>query len=220
MGLDTKIYLNHSLNFPENTDEVIKILTNIWDGKTEVVKSLEIKENELISNSIEYKILICPKLIEFEYPKFKQIRLRTNFKFSGDIILYAKTICITPVGIGRNATNMITEFMDEPFSIYLDEPVRFSEQKKTWNLFKSFLKSFTEPIEGNIHLYINDGQFQGVEDLAYEGANVEEMIEKAKGIVKPCTSKAQFIEEHTSLLNERTYINGDIWFYKDINLEQ
>ena len=143
MGLDTKIYLNHSLYFPENADEVIKILKNKWGGNTEVVETLKIKEDELTSNPVEYKILICPKLIAFEYPKFKQIRLRTNFKFSGDIILYAKTICITPVGIGRNATNMIVEFMDEPFSIYLDEPVRFREQKVNWNLFKSFLKSFT-----------------------------------------------------------------------------
>ena len=217
MGLDTKVYLNHSLNFPENTDEVIKILANKWDGKIEVVKTLEIKEDELTSNSIEYKMLICPKLIEFEYPKFKQIRLRTNFKFSGDIILYSKTICITPVGIGRNATNMIVEFMDEPFGIYSDDQIRFREQKENWHLFKSFLKNFTKPLEGNIHLYINDGQFQGVEELAWEGATIEEMIEKANGIVKPCRSKEQFIEEHTTLLNEITYINGDIWFHEEVN---
>lgn len=220
MGLDTKIYSNHSLKIPTNPKDVVNLLMNNLGGSAEIVDSLEIKEDDLQLDSCAYKILVCPKLIEYEYPKFNQITLNTNFKFSSYIRLYKNTICFTPIGIGRNATNMIVEFMDEPFSIYSDDPITFGEHQKNWHLFKSFLKNFTVPIEGNKHLYINDGRFQGVEDLAWEGATVEEMIEKAIGIVKPCRSKEQFIKEHTSLFNERICINGDIWFLEEINLAQ
>ena len=47
MGVDTKIYSNHSLKIPTNTKEVINLLMNSWAGKIEIVNSLEIKEEDL-----------------------------------------------------------------------------------------------------------------------------------------------------------------------------
>jgi len=217
MGLATKIYSNHKLTIPKKAEEIVEFLFQMWKGRTKIHDKVEVDEIDMTSDVDNFKIFLNPKLIEFELDRFNQITISTNFIFTMNIRLYANTICITPTGIGRNATNMIVEFMDEPFGIYSNDQIRFREQKVNWHLFKSFLKNFTKPIEGNIHLYINDGQFQGVEDLAWEGATIEEMIEKANGIVKPCRSKEQFMTEHTTLLNEITYINGDIWFHEEVN---
>ena len=217
MGLDTKIYSNHKLTIQKKAEEIVEFLFQMWKGRTKIHGKVEVDEIDMTSDVDNFKIFLNPKLIEFELDRFNQITISTNFIFTMNIRLYANTICFTPTGIGRNATNMIVEFMDEPFGIYSDDQNRFREQKENWHLFKSFLKNFTKPLEGNIHLYINDGQFQGIEDLALEGATIEKMIEKANEIVKPCRSKEQFIEEHTTLLNEITYINGDIWFHEEVN---
>ena len=218
MGLDTKIYCNHSLTIPNDTTEIVELISNIWNGKTKIVEFIEVEENNKVQNLESYSILIYPKFIEFEKERFNQITLGTDFMFSATIKLYPNTIQLMPIGIGRNATNMIVEFMDEPFSIYENKPKEFKERKKSWKLFKSFLKDITKSISGNKHLYITDGIFQGVEDLAWDGKTVEEMITESKKIVKPCTSKSDFIENHTSKSNNGlTYIKGNIWFCEEIN---
>lgn len=218
MGLDTKIYCNHSLKIPNNTTEIVELISNIWNGKTKIVESIEVEENEKVKNLESYSILIYPKFIEFEKERFNQITLGTDFMFSATIKLYPNTIQLMPIGIGRNATNMIAQFMDEPFSIYADNPKEFKERKKSWKLFKSFLRDITKSIDGGKHLYINDGIFQGVEDLAWDGKTVEEMISAITKIVKPCISKSDFIENHTSKSDKGlTYIKGDIWFCEELN---
>ena len=219
MGLDTKIYCNHSLTIPNNTTKIVELISNIWNGKTKIVESIEVEENNKVQDLESYSILINPKLIEFEKERFNQITLGTDFMFSATMKLYPNTIQLRPIGIGRNATNIIAEFMDEPFSIYANNPKEFKERKNSWKLFKSFLKYITKSIGGNKHLYINDGIFQGVEDLAWDGKTVDEMIIESKKIIKPCISKSDFIESHTSKSdNSVTYIKGNIWFYKEINL--
>lgn len=218
MGLDTKIYCNHSLKIPNNTTEIVELISNIWKGKTKIVESIEVEENDKVQNLESYSILIYPKFIEFEKERFNQITLGTDFLFSATIKIYPNTIQLMPIGIGRNATNMIAQFMDEPFSIYANKPKEFKERKKSWKLFKSFLYDITKSIGGNKHLYINDGIFQGVEDLAWDGKTVEEMIIESNKIIEPCVSKSNFIENHTSKSdNDLTYIKGNIWFYEEIN---
>ena len=178
MGLNTKIYSNHSLKIPKNAKEVIKLLMDNWNGKAEIVNSIEIKESDLKSDLLEYKILICPKLIEFEYPKFNQITLNSNFIFSGYIKIYAKSICFTPIGIGRNATNMIANFMDESIDFYHDEE-SLNIASQNWISFKAFMYNFTDEIGGNNFIYINDGFFSGIEEIAWKGGTIDKMIEKS-----------------------------------------
>lgn len=217
MGLDTKIYCNHSLQIPNDTDEIVELLATTWKGKVEIVQSIETEEKDKVQDLESYSILVYPKFIEFEKERFNQITIGTNFKYSANIRLYQNTIQLMPIGIGRNATNMLAQFMDEPFSIYADKPIEFKERIKSWILFKSFLKDITKSINGNKHLYINDGIFQGVEDLAWDGKTVEEMITAANNITKPCNSKSNFLENHTSKSNIGvTYIKGDIWFCEEI----
>ena len=212
MGLDTKIYSNHFLQIPNNAKDVVNLLVNSWNRKIEIVESIEIKEESLKPDSIGYKILVCPKLIEFEYPKFHQITFSTNFKFSGYIRLYPQTICVTPIGIGRNATNMIANFMDESIDFFHNEE-RLQLASKNWNIFKSFLSNFTSEIGGNNYIYINDGMFSGIEEIAWEGGNIEEMVNQLKKIVDPCESKKQFLDKHTWVRPDGIRnVNGDIWF--------
>lgn len=218
MGLDTKIYCNHSLSIPKKTEDIVKMLSQLWNGKTKIAESIEVKEEELTSEIDTYSILLNPKFIEFEKERFNQITLGTNFRFSATIKIYPSTIQLMPIGIGRNATNMIVQFMDEPYGIYSDKPMRFSECKSDWNLFKLFLMNITSPIDGTKHLYINDGIFQGIEDMAWDGKTVEEMITAATKIANPCNSKEQFMAQHTSPSNNGiTYIKGDIWFCEEMN---
>lgn len=215
MGLDTKIYSNHSLQIPRNTKEVVNLLVNSWDKKTEITDSIEVEEEKLKIDPIGFKIFINPRLIEFEYPKFHQITLNTNFEFSGLIKIYSRTICFTPIGIGKNATNMITNFMDESIDFFHSEE-SFQLASKKWKLFKVFLNNFTDQIGGKNYIYINDGIFSGVEEIAWEGGTIDEMISQSEKIVKPCESKKQFIDYHTLIRSDRVRnVKGDVWFYEN-----
>lgn len=218
MGLDTKIYSNHNLIIPSKSEEVIELLMQSWKGRTKIHDKVEADENDMTSDVENFEIFVNPKLIEFEFSRFNQISISTNFRFTMNIHLYLKTICITPIGIGRNATNMIVEFMDKPFGIYSDDPIRFNKQKKNWNLFKLFQSSITSEIGANQHLWINDGQFERIGDMALEGATLEEMINQAIVITNPCESREQFVKNHTWLRPDGIRnIKGDIWFYKKEN---
>lgn len=218
MGLDTKIYCNHSLSIPDDSKSVIELLLSLWHDKAVLVDSIDIDidEEKLVSDPKNFKVLISAKLIEFEYPKFQEIRINTNFKFSGYIRIYPKTIQLTPVGIGRNATNMIVEFMDQPLGIYADDPKRFLERKNDWSSFKLFLNNFISEFGDNKHLYINDGVFEGVSEMAWDGGTVDEMIEASRKLVDPCESKEQFVNKHTWIRDDGIRnINGDVWFIRE-----
>lgn len=215
MGVDTKIYSNHNLKIPNKSEDVVEFLLQSWKEKGMLYNNYEVDENDKTSDIDNFNIIINPKLIEFEFNRYNQITLGTNFMFTMNMRLHKNTICITPYGIGRNATNMIVEFMDEPFGIYADDPVGFDERKKNWSLFKSFLSNVTSAIGSNKHLYINDLHFQGIEDMATDGATLDEMINKAKTVVNQCETKEQFVNDHTWLRPDGIRnVNSDIWFYR------
>ncbi len=219
MGLDTKIYSNHNLIIPSKSEEVIELLMKSWKGRTKIHDKAEVDESDMTSEIDDFEIFVNPKLIEFEFSRYNQITISTNFRFTMNMYLYLNTICITPTGIGRNATNMIVEFMDEPFGIYSDDLIRFNEQKKNWNLFKSFQSKVTSEIGASQHLWINDGQFEGIGDMALDGATLEDMIKQAIAISNPCESREQFVENHTWLRPDGIRnIKGDVWFYKKENI--
>jgi hypothetical protein len=214
MGLDTKIYSNHNLIIPKNSEEVIELFMQSWKGKIKIHDKVEVDESDMISDVENSEIFINPKSIEFEFSRFNRIPISTNFRFTMNIYLYLKTICITPIGIGRNATNMIANFMNESIDFYHDDD-SLNTAKKNWNCFKVFLYSFTTEIGGNKYIYINDGIFSGIEEIAWEGGTIDEMIEKSKEIVKPCDSTEQFIDKHTWVRPDGIRnVNGDIWFYE------
>ena len=132
-----------------------------------------------------------------------------------NIRLHKHTIFITPSGIGRYATNMIVEFMDVPFGIYADDPVGFYKQKTNWNLFKTFLTNITSKVGADKYLFINDAAFQGIEDMASDGATLDEMIEQLKTITNQCETTEQFVKDHSWLRPDGvSNISGDIWFYR------
>lgn len=215
MGVDTSIYSNHNLKIPSKSEDVVEFVLQSWKGRTMLHNNYDVDENETTSDIDNFKIIVNPKLIEVEFNRFNQITLGTNFRFTMNMRLHKNTICIKPYGIGRNATNMIVEFMDEPFGIYADDPVGFDEQKKNWSLFKSFLSNVTSGIGSDKHLYINDLQFQGIGDMATDGATLDEMINAAKSVANQCETKEQFVKDHTSLRPDGIRnVNGDIWFYR------
>lgn len=218
MGLDTRIYCNHTLSIPNNADDIniISVLVSLWNDKIEIVDSIDLNEESLISDPEDFKILVSPKLIEFEYSKYQEIRINTNFRFSSYIVIYPRVVQFTPIGIGKNATNMIVEFMDKPYGIYADDPIRFGTQKNNWHTFKRFLNNLTSQLGSNKHLYINDGQFQGVQEIAWDGGTVEEMIKASKSLVESCESTEQFVNKHTWIRDDGIRnINGDVWFTRE-----
>ena len=218
MGLDTKIYSNHNLIIPNKSEEVVELLMQLWKGRTKIHDKYEVAENDMTSDVDNYEIFVNPKLIEFELSRFNQIPISTNFKFTMNIYLYLNTICVTPIGIGRNATNMIAEFMDEPFGIYEGDLDSFNRRKSDWNLFKLFHSDITSEIGVNKHLWINNGQFEGIGDLALDGATLEDMINQTMTITRPCESREQFVENHTWIRPDGIRnIKGDVWFYKKEN---
>ncbi len=113
---------------------------------------------------------------------------------------------------------MIVEFMDEPFGIYSDDLIRFNEQKKNWNLFKLFKSTITSEIGASQHLWINDGRFEGIGNMALDGATLDDMLNQITDITNPCESRKQFVKNHTWLRPDGIRnIKGDIWFYKKEN---
>ena len=215
MGLDTKIYSNHNLIIPNNSKEVIELLMESWKGRVKLHYKVEVDENDVTSDVDNFEVFINPKLIELEFNKCNQITISTNFRFTMNMYLYPNTICITPTRIGRNATNMIIEFMEESFGIYSDDSIRFNEQKENWNLFKSFHSNITSGIGANQHLWINNGQFESIGDMALDGATLDDMINQARAITNPCESREQFVESHTWLRPDGIRnVKGDVWFFK------
>jgi hypothetical protein len=215
MSLDTMVYSNHVLKIPENANEIVSLLVDAWGGKIEIVDSINLKEENLISNPSRYKIFVTLKGIEFEYTRFNQITLYTNFKFAHFIKLCSKTIRFQPAGIGRNAANMIANFMDEPLDFLIDEE-NLKTHLKSWNSFKSFVNDCSSQIGGTKHIYFNDGiLFSGIEEIAFEGGTIEEMITQSKKIIEPCKSKKHFLDNHTQIRADGIRnVRGDIWFYE------
>jgi len=217
MGVDTTIYLNHNLDVPAGSTEIIELLKQTWKNRIELFDQIEISEHQ-ISDPNSYKILINPKLIEYVVHKFNQITISTDFEFTMNMRLYENSICIIPTGIGRYATDMIVEFMDEPFGIYENESDKFIQRKKDWQTFKIFLKNISIEIGSTKHLYLNDSKFEGIGELAMQGLTVHEMSIKAKTIINPCLNRLQFVEKHTWLRQDGIKnIKDDVWFIKEIN---
>ncbi len=216
MGVDTKIYSNHNLKIPGKSEDLVELLQKVWQGRIHLDDRIEVDEKNTTLDAENFNLFINPKRIDFEFNKWCQITIGTDFEFSMDIYLHKNTICIRPFGIGRYATNMIVEFMDEPFGIYADDPVGFHEQKKNWNLFKSFLTNLTAALGSDKHLYINDQEFQGIQDLATDGATLEEMVIQTKSIANQCETQEQFVKDHTLLRPDGVRnIKGDVWFLRN-----
>ncbi len=218
MGLDTMIYCNHSLHIPKSTEDIVDLMVQTWGSKSEIVRSLHVEVEDRTTDLNACKVLICSNGIDFEYQKFKVLRLNTDFMFSGFIMIYPRTIQFIPIMIGRNTTHMLSHFLDEPHGIYPNGIDEFHHAKKSWELFKQFLSYITSSIGGKIHLYINDGIFQSVQDIAWNGGTIEEMMKAANKITDPCSSKQKFIENHAYTDSHGfARVSGSVWFYEESN---
>ena len=216
MGLDTKIYANHNLQIPAKPQEVINLLVSAWKGMTEISTGPEIENAKQVNEYKSSAILLNSKLINYEYEKFKQISMSTNFLFVSSIKLYSNSICFTPFGIGRNATNMIANFMEEPLDFHHDQD-SINMISESWTRLKTYVARIAQKIGGTELLYINDGQFSGVEEIAWNGGTLEEMRKESMRITKACQTTKQFIEEYTWVRPDGIRnVNGDIWFNETI----
>ncbi len=90
MRLDTKVYSNHNLIIPNNSEKIIELLMQSWKGRTKLHDKVEVDENDMILDINNFEIFINPKLIEFEFNRYNQITISTNFRFTMNIILISK----------------------------------------------------------------------------------------------------------------------------------
>jgi len=162
MGVNTTIYANHNLIVPSKSNEIVELLKETWPDRIEVFNKIEVESQNQTSDPKAYKVFINPKLIEFEFERFKEITISTDFNLIMNMRLYKKSLCITPIGIGRFATNMIVEFMNEPFGIYANDSDSFNQRKKDWKRFKIFLNQITIRLaiaaSAPYHRYVIDHQ--------------------------------------------------------------
>ena len=206
MGIDTKIYTNHKLTIPSEAVKICELVKDIWKSKIEI-SPISKKEFEFEKGSINnYKILLDPKLIEFEYHRFKQITLGTNFKYSGVIKIYDKTICFSPIGIGRYHTNMklyLTSVWMENLNMNKEH---FPSLVNAWQEFSEFMYEVSHHLGSTKFIYINDGYFSGIEEIAWNGGSIEEMKKSALKLLKNCESIEEYFE----------HSDQNIWIYNEL----
>ena len=205
MGIDTKIYCNHNLKLAGEQSEISDLLQQTL-GNSIVIKEFSKKEIESTNGSIQkYMLFLNPNSITFELPKFNHITIITNFEYSGFIRLYDKTVCFSPVGIQRYHTNMKLYFASEWSEQLNINKEHFLGLSNAWKNFKKFMYDVSIRIGASKYIYINDGFFSGIEEIAWNGGSIEEMKKSANLILKNCES----IEEY--------YATSDrnVWLYEE-----
>ena len=188
MGVDLNVWSNHKLRFNSGGEGIKKFerytskKVKQWNFKTDepLIKTSNISAVEYFTNF---------EILSYNYEKWKQIRIWTNFEFCDELTLLKQTIQIHPTRF-RTRYSKWQQLVTGNYEVDdQDELQKMKEWRKNWMQFRNYAQEITKILKGDKVIYLNDHSYQNEEDLFNEGKSLEEGIKKLKDVAEPCELK-------------------------------